>query len=109
MKDKFFYEIESTSIDKFTLVLILGVLTGLKSKTLSIDEANNLIFKPYYVKFFSEHKVSKRVTEIISKGCELEDVLDLAPEKFDFNINELLDETTLELAKLEKFEYSNIR
>lgn len=32
MKQKFFYEIESTSIDKFTLVFILGVLTGLKSK-----------------------------------------------------------------------------
>ncbi|WP_318564347.1 DUF3969 family protein [Providencia stuartii] len=106
---KFFYEIESTSIDKFTLVFILGVLTGLKSKTLSIDEANNLIFKPYYVKFFSEHKVSKHVTEIISKGCELEAVLDLVQEKFDLNINELLNEVTLELAKLEKFEYSNIR
>ncbi|MBN6360393.1 DUF3969 family protein [Providencia hangzhouensis] len=53
----------------------VGQVARLKSKTPSIDEANNLIFKPYCVKFFSEHKVSKHVTEIISKGCELEDVL----------------------------------
>lgn len=74
-------------IEKFILLLNIGLASALMEGAVSIEEAENYLFSPYSVRKLDELGISECVTEIIQLGCELEDVESLIPQKLQDNIN----------------------
>ena len=89
--------------EKMLLISILGSLEAIKNQAVTIDEVEKFIFSPHMVKSLTEKKCNERIVDIIEKGCELEDIYALMPEKLDGVINELKEETILILKNYEVY------
>ena len=83
---------------------LLGTLVALKEKVVSIEEAEKFVFSPYMAKKVHMNQGLDSLVDIIEKGCELEDIESLIPEKLDYNIEILYDETLKLLQQIEKKE-----
>ena len=84
--------------EKMLLLSIIGSLEALKNSAVTIDEVEKFIFSPRMVKALREKKCDEKIVDIIEKGCELEDIYSLLPERLDEVINDLKQEAIL-LAK----------
>lgn len=84
--------------EKILLLSIIGSLEALKNSVVTIDEVEKFIFSPRMVKALRKKKCDEKIVGIIEKGCELEDIYSLLPEKLDEVINDLKQEAIL-LAK----------
>ena len=84
--------------EKMLLISIIGSLEVIKNTAVTIDEAEKFIFSPCVIKALREKKCDEKIVGIIEKGCELEDIHSLLPEKLDEVINELKQEAIM-LAK----------
>lgn len=89
--------------EKMLLLSILGSLEAITNKVVTIDEVEKFIFSPRMVKVLTEKKCNEKVVDIIEKGCELEDIYVLLPEKLDEVINELKEETIMILKNYEEY------
>lgn len=90
--------------EKMILVTIMGVLESIKLGGISVDEAEKIVFSPYIVKKLNEKGCNKKIVKIVEKGCELEDIESIIPEKFDQVIDEMKQETKKALQDYENFE-----
>lgn len=77
--------------ERVILSLIIGICLALKEEIILIETAEQMLFKPFYIKKFREKMVSNNIIELIELGCELDDVKTLIPEKLIESINEILD------------------
>ncbi len=84
--------------EKMLLLSIIGGLEALKNGVVTIDEVEKFLFSPRMIKALREKKCDEKIVGIIEKGCELEDIYSLLPEKLDEVINDLKQEAIL-LAK----------
>lgn len=90
--------------EKILLISIIGTLEALKGEGLSINEAEKYLFSPHMVQMLREKKCNKSIIFIIEKGCELEDIISLLPQKYIDSIEELKQETLAILREYEVFE-----
>ena len=90
--------------EKMLLISIIGTLEALKEEGLSINEAEKYLFSPHMVQGLKEKKFNKSIIFIIEKGCELEDIASLLPQRYTDNIEELKQEALTILREYEAFE-----
>lgn len=88
----------SETDEKLILVSLLGVIDALKNNSLAIDEAEKFLFSPYMINKLRNGKCNIKIINILEKGCELEDIASLIPDKLLKVINEL-EQETLEIIK----------
>ena len=79
----------SENDEKIILISIVGILEAIKNDKLSIDEAEKFLFSPYMVKKLRVKGCSESIIDILERGCELEDIASLIPEKLTKMVNEL--------------------
>lgn len=79
--------------EKIILISVIGVLETLESNCINIDEAEKFLFSPHMIKLFCDKGCNKKILNILEKGCELEDVNSLFPEKLSQTIVELKQES----------------
>lgn len=82
---------DKDDFEKFVLIYALGVIEALNKELITIDEAENLLFRPGTEDCFKELKLDKRIQNIVNKGCFLEDCetfesLDFTKEKKEIYI-----------------------
>lgn len=87
-----------TEIERFLLAVNLGLLTALEKGIFKIEEVEGYIYNPYSVQKIEELGLSTKLIDLISLGCELEDVESLIPEKLEKTIQDL-KEKSLEALK----------
>lgn len=76
--------------EKMLLLSIIGVLEALKSDNLQIEEAEKFLFSPNMINRLKLQKCNNSIINLIERGCELEDIASLIPEKLEKNYNELM-------------------
>ncbi|MGA8942865.1 MAG: DUF3969 family protein [Thermoactinomyces sp.] len=89
-------------IQHFLSIVQLGILEALEEKIMTIEEAEGYLFNPYSVEKLEELGIDQRVIDIVSHGCELEDVQSLIPDKLFTTIKKLKEETSRNLQVLPK-------
>ncbi len=94
-----------TQIERMLCQLCIGVLNSLLKKEISIREAEQLVFSPFTHEYLKEFRLSKDLIDIIHRGCELEDIESLLPEKFDDVVNELIAKTYSVVKQLPEIDY----
>jgi hypothetical protein len=78
-------------VENFLLSLIIGLIEGIKSGVISIDEAEILLFTPGKLNWIKELKLDKTLYNLIHMGTELEDIKSLMPERLDSKLLEMLE------------------
>lgn len=86
--------------EKKLLISIIGTLEAIKEGGLSITEAEKLLFSPYIVRQLKKRKYNESVINLVEKGCELEDIASLLPQRLIENIEELKQEAIEEIKML---------
>lgn len=87
---KLYYSIDKEQAEKFIDLFSLGILFALKNKLISIDEAEEFIFKPKISNLLSQNNFTNELSDLIMDGCELEDYESLLPNKLENRIDELI-------------------
>ena len=95
--------IMSENDEKLVLVSLLGIIEALKNNSLAIDEAEKFLFSPHIVNKLQTGNCNKKIINIIEKGCELEDIASLIPDKLLKIIDELEQETIEIIKEYPKF------
>jgi len=80
---------EISEIERFILILNMGLAVALEKKILSIEEVENFLFSPYSIDKLEKLKVNEDIIRLINLGCELENVERLIPDKLESSINEI--------------------
>ncbi|MBQ2802856.1 MAG: DUF3969 family protein [Lachnospiraceae bacterium] len=89
--------------EKILLLAITGTLEALKKGAITIDESEKFLFSPHMIKILKEKKCDEKIVGIIEKGCELEDISSLLPEKLEEVIEELKQETIMYTNNYEEY------
>ncbi|MFW2013161.1 DUF3969 family protein [Acinetobacter bereziniae] len=63
-----------TDLQKFILLVNLGILHSLKNDYITIHEAEYFLYAPYMINLLKDNKYSKSLIDVIHKGTELEDL-----------------------------------
>jgi hypothetical protein len=93
---------DKSEIERFVLILNLGLLSAIKEQVISAEEATNYFHVPYTAQKLEEIGVSKSVIDLIYNCCLLEDVEELVPNKIDNSIETEKNKTLAILKTLEK-------
>jgi hypothetical protein len=83
------FEVEESA--RFLSALSIGLLVSVQRGAITLEEAERLLFSPRSSRILKEKGIPSEIGELIMDCCELEDVLDLVPSKFDDNVQILLD------------------
>lgn len=75
-----------TDIERFILLLNVGLTTALREGIISIEQAENFLYNPYSIEKLNKIGISECITELVHLGCELEDVESLLPHKLEGSI-----------------------
>lgn len=92
--------------EKMLLIAIVGNMESIKNKGITIDEAEKFLFCPHVVNKLKTKKCNEKIIELIEKGCELEDIYSLIPEKLDETINEIEQEALRLMKTYEEYNKS---
>lgn len=80
---------EKIIAEKILLISIIGVLEAMEKKVLLIDEAEKYLFSPHTINVLKKENYNINIIDILERGCELEDVRSLLPDRLTENILEL--------------------
>lgn len=80
---------EKIIVEKILLINIIGVLEAMEEKALLIDEAEKYLFSPHMIEVLKKENFNIDIIDILERGCELEDIESLLPDKLMENILEL--------------------
>lgn len=75
--------------EKIVLISLVGILETLKGKKISIDEAEKFLFSPHTITRLRKKNCDKRILDILERGCELEDIASLMPDRLMKTIDDL--------------------
>jgi len=99
MKVTFTDNVISKNDEKMVLINLIGIFEALKRDILSIDEAEKILFSPHMVAKLRMKGCDEKILDILERGCELEDIVSLIPDKILKTINEL-ENMALELVNV---------
>ncbi|MBN6888494.1 uncharacterized protein DUF3969 [Cytobacillus horneckiae] len=93
-------------LEKILLLNVVGLIEGINENSITIEEAEKVLFSPYIMKLVDSMGISKEVLEVIHLGTELEDVESLIPEKLPESLIEIKEKSInlLEKRKEHKFQ-----
>jgi hypothetical protein len=77
--------------ENIILIIIIGIIESLKSKTLDIEYSEKIIFNPYSMSKLKEKGLSKEIINLIHLGTELENVERIIPENLNNSFNDILE------------------
>lgn len=89
--------------EKILLLNVIGCLEAVKNSGITIEEAEKFMFSPYMIKKLKAKECDEKIVELISKGCELEDIVSLIPQE----LNKVLEEIKQEALEIIK-EYETV-
>lgn len=92
--------------EKIILLAIVGNLEAVKNGGITIDEAEKFMFSPHMINKLRGKMCDEKIVELIMKGCELEDIASLIPEKLNDAINELEKESVNLMKKYDELNES---
>lgn len=90
--------------EKFLLIHIVGLLYLLEIDTVSLDEAEKVLFSPYICKTLSDKGCNKKLVELLWKACELEDIKSIIPENYYETVVEIKNEAIMLFREYEIFD-----
>lgn len=98
---------------RFLSATSIGLLTMIANGLMSLDEAEKLLFTPRTSRILKDKGIPQDLCDLVMNCCELEDVLDLIPLKFEESVRDRMVEF-LEFLKKTKaqdpnFEYLDLR
>ncbi|MEP9319466.1 DUF3969 family protein [Pseudomonas sp. LABIM340] len=93
---------ESSALDKFFSVVVVGLAFALKEKSISVVEAERILFSPYMATQLARSRCSSGLVDLIERGCELEDVESLIPNQFPDVIDGIIKDSLSEIKKIEE-------
>ncbi|HCC07101.1 MAG TPA: DUF3969 domain-containing protein [Clostridiales bacterium] len=76
-------------IEKFILIINIGIMTAISEGVFIIKEAENYIYSPYSIEIIKKIGVNENIVKLINLGCELEDVESLIPHKLQDAIDDI--------------------
>jgi len=77
---------------RFLSATSIGLLTMVVNGLMSLDEAERLMFTPRTSRVLKGKGISQEFCNLVMNCCELEDVLDLIPLKFEDSVRERIFE-----------------
>lgn len=89
-------------LEKFILILCIGITESLSKGIISINESEQMLFSLHSEKLLNKEKVRKKIRDLILLGCELEDVESLIPKKLKDSINEINEDAINLLKKMDE-------
>lgn len=92
--------------EKIILLTIVGTLETLKNGGITIEEAEKFLFSPHMTKKLMGKGCNEKIIDILLKGCELEDIASLIPEKFNKIVDEMKQDALIILKTYEAFNES---
>ena len=81
-------------IERFILIVNIGVMTAIKEGVISIEEAENYMYSPYSIEKIRKLGINEDIIKLVELGCELEDVESLIPDKLSATIDEISIKST---------------
>ena len=73
---------KKSSDEKILLLMIVGALTALRERKVSVDEMSYFLFHPGMISKLKQKHCRKEILRIVREGCELEDI-EASPEAVD--------------------------
>lgn len=89
--------------EKILLIMILGILEAVKNRAITIDEAEKFILSPHVMNELKTKECDEKIIDLIEKGCELENIASLLPERLNEEIKNLKKEAIEQLRTYEEF------
>lgn len=80
-------------------MIALGVLQSLKNKLITIDESEQLLFRPGITINLKKKKCNRRVVRLLECCCEIEDIESLLPDIYETELNGFIEKTRKNLKK----------
>ncbi len=93
--------------EKILLINIIGSLEAIKNRAITIEEVEKFIFSPRVIRKLREIGCNNKIVDIVEKGCELEDIYSLLPEKLEEEIDKLKQEVIEIAQKYEEYSENN--
>lgn len=87
----------SIQLEKFLLILSLGLTEAVKAGVLCVDDAEKLLYSPKVLALLSRIGLAIEVLDLVHLGTELEDINSLIPDRLEANLNEM---SSLAVSKL---------
>lgn len=75
--------------EKNILLNVIGCLEAVKNGGITIEEAEKFIFSPRMIETLKGKGYNDKIVELISKGCELEDIASLIPHELEKVLEEM--------------------
>ncbi|MGN0403396.1 MAG: DUF3969 family protein [Acetatifactor sp.] len=89
--------------EKIILLSIIGSLEAIKEGTATIDEIEKFIFSPHMYKIMKEKNYNEKILCFVEKGCELEDIYSIIPEKMAEVVDHMKREALLLLKNYDEY------
>lgn len=93
---------DSNALDKFFSIVVVGLAFALKEKSISVVEAERILFSPYMAAQLARSGCSSGLVDLIERGCELEDVESLIPQQLLGVIEGIMKESLDEIRRVEE-------
>lgn len=84
--------------EKIILLNVIGCLEAIKNGGITIEEAEKNIFLPRMIERLKRKGYNDKIVDLISKGCELEDIVSLIPQELEKVLEEMKQEA-IEITK----------
>ena len=96
-------------LEKLIAALGAGLLRALRVGAITLEDAEHLLFCPGVMDELSRCGASQRIVDLVHKGTELEDILDLTPDAYSLSIEQLESECIDALRGSEKSDFNQER
>lgn len=83
--------------EKRILVQTLGILYSLKYRLITIDESEQLLFRPGVTIMLKNKGCNRKVINLLEYCCEIEDIESILPNIYDEKLNEFIEKTIKDL------------
>ena len=92
--------------EKIILIAIIGNLEAVKNGGIALEEAEKFLFSPHIMEKLKRQGCDEKILELIMRGCELEDVVSLIPEKYNDIMEGMKQDALMLIKKYEVFNES---
>ena len=93
---------QKNEVKKIVLLLIIGVCDSIRSKTISIDEAEHYIFSPHSMRLLD---FDEELKKIIHLGTEFENLARLVPDAMDEAVIDVKRRAEIALCRMPPCDY----
>lgn len=99
-------DVPPAQLERVTALLTLGLVDALQARTVTTNEANQLLFTPHTIALLRSAGVREAVVDLVHAGTELEDLESLLPEALHTALTTLRQEALACLASCEPYDFN---